>query len=375
MHFPKHNFIPAPSASARVGWLVYTFLIVYASCYPFSDWHSIGLSPLAYLSAPLPHYWTRFDVITNVIAYAPFGTLMVFALYPKVRHAPALILALLAGALLSGVMEAAQTFLPNRVSSNLDLIANSAGVFIGAAAGVLLTRTFLEESHLLLLRRRWFSHEAGRGLIVVALWPLAQIYPQGYLFGHGQFAPILSEWLSDWLAMPVDIGALLQRGELLTVEQYWLSEAVITACGVTGALLTLLSLLRERAPKMLPVMAVLAAAVAVKSLASALQFSPDNAFAWMTPGAEGGLLLGLVMLSGLIFAPPVAQRRVAILTLLISLVIVNAAPTNPYFIATLQAWVQGKFLNFNGAAQFLSLVWPIFTLWFLLHPVHRRGFT
>jgi hypothetical protein len=50
---------------------------------------------------------------------------------------------------------------------------------------------------------------------------------------------------------------------------------------------------------------------------------------------------------------------------------VNLVPANPYFIATLQAWIQGKFLNFNGAARFLSLTWPFFALWFLLHPMHR----
>jgi hypothetical protein len=102
-----------------------------------------------------------------------------------------------------------------------------------------------------------------------------------------------------------------------------------------------------------------------------LLFAPENAFAWLTPGAQGGLLIGAIMLSGLVFAPEVAQRRVAMLALLTSLVAVNAAPANPYFTATLQTWVQGKFLNFNGAAQFLSLLWPFFTLWFLLHPVHR----
>ena len=37
----------------------------------------------------------------------------------------------------------------------------------------------------------------------------------------------------------------------------------------------------------------------------------------------------------------------------------------------LQTWSLGKFLNFNGAAQFLALLWPFFTLWFLFHPMHR----
>jgi hypothetical protein len=39
----------------------------------------------------------------------------------------------------------------------------------------------------------------------------------------------------------------------------------------------------------------------------------------------------------------------------------------------MQAWIQGKFLNFNGAAQFLSLVWPFFALYFLWHPMHRQN--
>jgi VanZ family protein len=366
---PEHT--AAASTFARVGLLVYTLLIVYASWYPFSGWHNIGLHPLAYLWAPLPRYWTVFDLATNVIAYIPFGILMVFAVYPIVRSGRAVMLAVATGTFLSGMMEAVQTFLPSRVSSNLDLLTNVAGVCIGALAGALLTRTFLEQSRFLLLRRHWFSHEASRGLIVLALWPLAQIYPQGYLFGHGQITPILSNWLSDWLSTPVDLGALLRVEAELTVEQYWLSETIITACGMTGALLTLLCLLRSSAPKGILLIGLLATAVTVKTLASALLFAPENAFAWLTPGAQGGLLIGAIMLSGLVFAPEVAQRRVAVLALLTSLIAVNAAPANPYFTATLQTWVQGKFLNFNGAAQFLSLLWPFFTLWFLLHPVHR----
>ena len=363
---------PGPSHSARVSLLLYMLVIVYASLYPFSGWRDLGISPFNFLTAPLPYYWTAFDLWTNVAGYAPFGLLVVFSVYPKLRGAAAWIVASLAGLLLSGAMEAIQTYLPSRVSSNLDLFANTAGTMIGALLGVMLTRTFLKESRLLLLRRRWFTREAGRGLIVIALWPLTQLYPQGYLFGLGQFMPTLSEWLSDWFDTDIDIGAIFRRTTELTVEQYWLSEAMITAAGMTGALLTLLCLTRVQAPRVALAILLFAAAIVAKSLASALHFSPENAFIWLTPGAEGGLLCGFVMIVGLIFAPPVAQRRVAVLTLLISLTVVNIAPSNPYFTSTMQTWVQGKFLNFNGAAHFLSLLWPFFTLWFLLHPVHRQ---
>jgi VanZ family protein len=367
-----NDSIPSASTFVRGGLLAYTFLIVYASWYPFSGWHRMGVSPFAYLFAPLPHYWTVFDLLTNIVGYIPLGILTVFAMYPRIRGIVAALIASLFGLLLSGLMEAVQTYLPTRVASNLDLMTNFSGAVIGAISALFLTRLFFEHSRLLYLRRNWFSREASHGLIVVGLWPLAQIYPQGYLFGHGQLTPMLSEWLSDWLDTPVDLSDWLRHGHQLTVEQYWLSESIITACGVTGALLTLLCLLRNRAPKFVLVSLLLASTLLAKSLASALQFSPENAFVWMTPGAEGGLLLGIVMISGLILAPPIAQRRVAVLTLLISLAVVNAAPANPYFVATLQTWVQGKFLNFDGAAQFLSLLWPFLALWFLLHSSLRR---
>lgn len=360
------------SASARVGLVMYMLLIVYASGYPFSGWSSIGIKPLSFLLAPFPYYWTKFDLLTNIVGYLPLGVLTVFALYPALRGLAAFIIATLIGVLLSGAIEAMQTYLPSRVSSNLDLVANAAGACLGALIGVLLSRSFLEESGLRTLHDRWFSREAGRGLVMVALWPLAQIYPQGYLFGHGQWAPIVSDWLSRWLDQPVDIGAIFRQGSEITVEQYWLTETIVSAAGMTGALLTLSCVMRHRAPKARMVALLLGVALTTKSLAHALHFSPENAFSWITPGAEGGLLCGILMLSGLLFAPPHAQRRVAALTLLISLAVVNIAPPNPYFISTLQGWMQGRFLNFNGVAQFLGLLWPFLTLWFLLHPVHRR---
>jgi VanZ family protein len=364
----QQNPAPTASAFARIGLLAYTLLIVYASWYPFTGWQNIGLSATAYLWVPLPHYWTIFDLATNVAGYIPFGILMVFALYPRVRRGRAVALTIACGVLLTGSMEAVQTFLPTRVASNLDLLTNAVGVVIGAVAGVLLSRTFLEQSRFLVLRRQWLSPDAGRALIVVALWPLAQLYPQGYLFGHGQITPILSDWLSAWLAMPLDLGATLRHDAELSIGQYWLSETIITTCGLTGAMLTLLCVLRDSAPKVLLMLGLLIAAVALKALASALLFAPENAFAWMTPGAEGGLLLGAIMLTGLVFAPQRAQRLVAALMLMIGLAAVNAAPSNPYFTATLQTWVQGKFLNFNGAAQFLSLLWPFAALWLVAAP-------
>lgn len=369
---PQHPAV-APEASivSRGALLAWLFLIVYASLYPFTGWQHVGLPLQAYLFAGMPRYWTGFDATINVLGYIPLGILAVYALHPRIRNVAAMLLALLLGIVVSGTMETLQTFLPNRVASNLDFLTNSLGALIGAIIGSRSSHLVLERSRLRHIRHRWFTAEASRGLIILALWPLAQIYPQGYLFGNGQILPILSEWLSAWLDVPIDLGDLLRSGVQLSAEQYWLAETVITACQVAGALLALHCMLRDKAPRWLLPGAWLLAALSVKALASALLFKPQNAFAWVTAGAMGGLLLGIALSTMLVRLRPPLQRRCAAALLVIALLAVNLAPPNPYFVATLETWVQGKFLNFNGAAQFLSLLWPFGALWFLLHATHR----
>jgi VanZ family protein len=360
------------SSFARAGLVAYCLLIVYASLFPFTGWRDIGVTAFAYLWAPLPRYWTVFDLLTNVVGYVPFGLFLVCALYPRFRGVPAALLATLGGIVLSGSMEAAQTFLPSRVASNLDLLTNGLGAALGAAAGAWLTPSLLEQSRFLQLRQRWFAPTASRGMIVLALWPLAQIYPQEYLFGQGQMLPVASAWLTAWLDTQVDLGDMLRFGHQSSVEQYWLAEAFITACSLCGATLALLGLTRQEAPRAALALLLIGAALIVKTLTGALFFGPDNAFAWLTPGAQTGLAVGLMLLAGLVLLRPAAQRRCAVVLLLLSVAAVNLAPANPYFVATLQTWVQGQFLNFNGAAQFLCLWWPVAALWLLLHKEQAR---
>jgi VanZ family protein len=371
-----HEEVPGPEARrpspvARAALLAYLMLIVYASWYPFAGWHDSGLPPLAFLNLALPHYWTGFDVTVNIVGYVPLGMLFAYAMYPRLRGIWAVLASAVAGVLVSGTMEAVQTFLPSRVPSNLDLLTNSAGCLMGACLGALSARAYLDQGRLYQLRQRWFAPHASVGLVLLVLWPLAQLYPQGYLFGHGQLLPIFSEWLSEGLDANIDLLSFIRPGGEMSVEQFWLSETIITACGMTGTVLTMLCIARRAAPRTVLMLALLAAALVAKSLSSALIFAPENAFVWITPGAQGGFLIGLIMLSGLAFAPQVAQRRLAIVTLVLSLLVLNTIPANPYFVSTLQGGLQGKFLNFYGAAQFLSLLWPFFALWFLLLPSHK----
>jgi VanZ family protein len=368
---PRAGAAPKASATARIALFFYLLLVVYASCFPFSGWRDNGLPPWTYLFESMPRYWTGFDLAVNVLGYIPLGGLAVLALYPQLRGARAAMLAGGAGIALAAALECVQNYLPSRVPSNLDLITNAAGAVAGALAGWLVSVPTLEQSRLRALRERWFSDQASRGLIVVALWPLAQIYPQPYLFGHGQWLPSLSEWLSHLMDAPIDLASLIWRDSDVGIEQFLTAEVVITALGMTGAVLTLLCQMRPHAPRVAFAVGLLLAAVAVKALAHAVLFTPGDAFSWLTPSSGSGLLIGTVMLAGLALVPARAQRRGAIAALFTCLLLLNLLPSNPYFLSTLQEWVQGKFLNFNGAARFLSLAWPLFALWFLTHRTHR----
>lgn len=358
------------SPFARVSLVAYLFLILYASWFPFTGWQTNSWAALPELIQQWPRYWGGFDAIINVVGYIPFGMLMVFALYPLVRRWWAALLATLGGAMISAQAEIVQNFLPSRVTSLLDFLTNTSGAMLGALLGALLTPLILEKGRLQLLRKQWTHKESSREILVLGLWAMAQIYPQAYLFGLGQVLPEISQILSELMEMDIDLSTFLLQGYELSAEEYLLSETIITACSCTGALLICLSLMNRHAPKTILSVLLLGAALTIKALASALLFKPEYAFAWLTPGARGGLLISFIMLYGFSFAPSHVQRRLALLMLSISLIVINLVSDNPYFAATMQTWVQGKFLNFNGAAQFLSLLWPFLAIWALLRKPH-----
>lgn len=356
----------SPSPVSRISLVAYVFLIVYASWYPFVDWHFEKMPAFFSQFIQWPRYWTMFDASINVIGYMPLGVLIVFSLHPTINRKWSFVLATCAGIALSFLMESMQYFLPSRVTSLLDLLTNSTGCMLGAFIAAWARPLILEKSRLQILSKNWVLSHCSREILIIGLWPLAQIFPQAFLFGLGQILPAISLWFEEYLDITINLSEVLRIGVELKVEEFLLSEAIITACGATGAVLLCLSILTHRAPKFLIASAVLIAAVAVKSLAYGLLLQPENAFSWLTPGAHGGLIISIMMLYGFSFTPNYVQRRLAFVSLMISFVLVNLIPSNPYFLMTFQSIIQGKMINFYGAAQFLSLVWPFMAFWYLL---------
>ena len=367
------------SPLARQALLCLILLIAYASLYPF-EFQRAAVGPFDYLFAPLPRWITQFDVVTNVLGYLPLGMLTVLALHPAWRGVRAVVAAFVLGAWLSGGIEALQTYLPTRVASNVDLATNALGALIGGAIAVPLTSPLLDRGWLRHLRFAWFERHASLLLVLLALWPWAQAYPQQFLFGDGDLVRQIWLWqdpdvtgrVIDWVPRLGQLQDYLS--ELDAVASHALWETVVSASGTVLAGLLATLAMRRTAPRVPLLCAMFISAFAIKAIASAWQFSPAQAFDWVTAGAIYGVVIGALVLLVAGRGPRALRGAVALAALVVLLVFVNLLPANPYYEAALQSWRQGRYVHFNVLARWLAWTWPYLVLIYLLamfDPSHR----
>ncbi len=350
--------------------IVYAGLIVYASLFPFADWRDQGIMPWGYLWQPLPKYWTGADVAINMVGYAPFGFLLALAALRTGRGRNAVVMATLAAAAVSGVMEAVQSYLPARVPSNVDFTLNVAGAWVGAVIAKLLERLGAI-SRWGRLRDRWFVADARAALVLLALWPVALLFPVAVPLGLGQvlerLEPALAEILLDtpfldWLPVrEVELQPLVPLGEML--------------CVMLGALIPCLvghGIIASTSRRALFTFLVTGVGIAVTGLSWALSYGPANAWGWFGLPAQVGLAAALILSLGMATLPQRVNAAVVLLALGIYLSVLNQAPASPYFVQTLHAWEQGRFIRFHGLAQWLGWLWPYATLVYVLARMWRR---
>jgi hypothetical protein len=87
--------------------------------------------------------------------------------------------------------------------------------------------------------------------------------------------------------------------------------------------------------------------------------------AWLTPGAQGGLLVGTVLLYGLETLGPRTRAAFGLAATLVGAVLVNIAPGDPYFDTTVAGLSAGQLSNLHGLLRIVSFVWPLLAIvWF-----------
>lgn len=349
---------------------VYLGLIVYASLYPFTNWRDQGMAPWVYLLAPWPRYWTGFDVVSNVLGYMPLGFLLALSALRSGRGRQALGLAVLGAALLSLTLETLQVYLPDRVPSNLDLVLNTLGAALGA-----LTAWGLEKGGVLQrwnrFRAHWFVEESRGALVLLALWPVALLFPTAVPLGLGQVLERLEAALAwalagspflEWLPVrEIELQPMLAVTGWLCVWLGLLIPGLLGYCVIVNGARRLWFLLW-----------LAALGLGASGLSAALSFGPEHAWFWLDAAVRAALIVAWVMLALLAWVPPRASAALAVLALGVYLSVINQIPVDPYFEQTLFLWEQGRFIRFHGLAQWLGWLWPFAALVYVLSRLWGR---
>lgn len=349
--------------------LLYAALIVYASLFPFTGWRNQGIVPWAYLAAPWPRYWTWFDLVTNLVGYLPLGLLLTLAWLPQRARWRAAALASVAGTLLSFTMESLQSWLPQRVASNVDFGLNALGTLLGALLAVALVQLGMIDRGRR-LHASWFAPDTRSALVLLALWPLGLLFPPPIPYGMGQVYERAEEGLAAWLRDTPFLDWLPLR----EIEfQPLLPPAEIT-CVALGALVPCLlgyTAIEPRGRRLPFAWLAFGAGIAVSALSTGLTYGPAHAWAWITPPVLRGLPLAALAALALLRRSRRACAAVLVAVLLGQLILLNMAPPNPYYASALQLWEQGRFIHFFGLAQWVGWLWPYAALVHLVTALAR----
>jgi VanZ family protein len=335
----------------------YALFIVYGSLTPFTGWQEQGLEFSAVLLSPLGQTYSWFDAVTNLLAYLPFGLLMGLTLRARVNAVWTVVLTTLAGLILSALMEYMQMYLPNRISSNVDLLMNGIGTFFGTLLAVsIMPRAWF----FYLMHSRFKIFQRGQGvdfgLALVALWMFAQINPSMPILGN----VFITEIARQPFVQP-------------TAAAFSWLESVTVALNLLMLGILLLTLLRSRRYAVAGLLLVLFVIALTKFLAAAVLLKSWALLLWLNGEAIFGIFAGVMMMALIGWvARPFLMRLgavVAVLYLVLAHGVLDSG--SPSAAMRLYQWHYGHLLNYNGLSQTVMLVFPLLLLGYLWRSAMR----
>jgi VanZ family protein len=329
---------------------LWALLVAYASLYPFLPLRVPPAEAVAGFFSR-PRFITEFDVVLNVLAYMPFGAIACLYFRKARGETGAIPLAALACAAFSFAMETCQLFIPGRVASIFDVLANSAGAFAGALAFTdpfysLATRRLGELRERLVIAGAW----GDTGLALVMLWLIAQLNPALPFFGAGNIP-----------------GHDAAGNELAMLQ--WSAVAM----GICGFGLFVSALLAAEAGALRATMGLLTAALWLKFAAASFMLQPHFAEEWLSAGRVAGLIAGLVALFPLRRIGRAARVYLAIVFILAGALFskIFGAYSGLDELLRLFRWPYGQLASFATLTRFLHELWPFLAIAFLIATFFR----
>lgn len=339
----------APSRTLGLFVLGYVVLLLFGSLFPGSGgWRFPGETEATLFSPGWPRYITRTDIVTNVLAYFPLGVLLARWLAHGRNPFVVFLLTTLAGLALSFVLESLQIFVPGRVSSKLDLIANLSGCFIGAILERFVGNYSFSGKKLFYLRHKWFlpGRLTDLGLVILGMGWLSQLLP---LVPSLAMVPLFDSVPGLWYTLmnPRLFNPALTAVYVLNLVGLGLFVSVVT---------------RAQRNRLALIILLVAVAVTIKLIAAYVMQRSYMSAPQISLEAFVALGLGLVILNPLLRA----TRRLQLLTALTAITLAFAighlaAPAavvselpEPF------GWIpfQRTMLNIMGMIHLVLNLWP-----------------
>jgi VanZ family protein len=360
----------APSLM-RVLSLIALGAVLYATLYPWSDWRMRQPGAFAFLFAGIPRYWTWFDVASNVFAYLLLALVTTLGWLGSVRMRWAVPLAVLGLSAMSLGLEAMQSWLPGRVPSVLDWLSNSGGAVLGSMLGAALNRGARPTDRVAVpVRERWHEQGSPLGWVLLLLWLSAQLVPQRLLFATGQVQRIV-DGVARSLNLEAELTQLSVRLSLTALDGVLL-EAATVICAVSVIGLLALDLVRSQPHRALLMGTIALVALVLRSIATQIVYGAGSPFAWLTPGAQGGLVVGVLLLYAFATLGPRGRAVAAVALLVCGLLLVNLAPPDRYFDTTVGDLGAGQLFTLHALLRFVSMAWPFAAIAYFWARVGRR---
>jgi VanZ family protein len=323
----------------------WALLLAYASLYPFLPLRlPSGDALLAFFQRP--RYNVAYDVVWNVVAYVPLGMLACLHFRRTARGWRAIAKAVAFAAGFSAAMEVLQFFLPNRVASAQDVLANAAGALLGALVFVdpvysMVTKPLAELRETVLIPGGW----GDTGLLLVALWLIAQLNPALPFFGAGNI-----------------VGGGGGAGELAVLQ--WIAVA-LSICGFG---LFISTLVRAGQGSLRTTLVLLSLALWLKFFGASFVLQPHFSDEWVSAGRVAGLGAGLLAFVPLRRIPRAGRVYLALVMILAGALfakIFGAYSTLDEFLRLFR-WPHGQLASFATLTRFLHELWPLAALVFLI---------
>ena len=239
----------------------------------------------------------------------------------------------------------------------MDFVLNVAGSLAGVGVCALINRFGWIEGWRR-YREYWLVPDSVWLMVSLFMWPFALLFPSGAPFVTGQMLSRMHQRVDDYL--PMGFIQHLSDAMLQPLTSSW-RESISFFSTLSGLLIPCLlsnSIVVKSEKRQKALVLLMVIAVGVSVLSSTLTFGWQHMVSWVNTKVMVSLLMAWILAYGVAMLGTRVNQLVLLMVLILHVLLANAIEQDVYLAQTLQTWEQGRYVRFNGLAQWVGWLWP-----------------